>query len=245
MKKTIILLILFSSFAFLLSTSTVYASLVTIDGEGKVVVNVLSAEESIELEIPRSEYLEVKNIVAVTPDPNAKITLSKAGGIVKLNVSTASGDKSLDVTSYKEEIIEIEERPQAEKLVIGVVNGKFTIEQRNVVANTDFDIHIDPATAGLILETPSGFNYLSILPRQAVNSVLRSKTINRIGEDSTINIIETDRQLSYEVAGEKVINVFNLFEYPVPVKAQVSASTGEILSVDQPTWLWVARFLLD
>lgn len=245
MKVAKTFLVFFLSFIFLISTSSAYASLVTINEEGRIVINVLSAEESLELEIPRGEYLEVKNIVSATPDPEAKITLSKDGGKVKLNVSTASGDKSLDVTSYKDEIVEVEERPQAEKLVIGVRDGKFTIAQRDVIAITDYDINIDPQDARLMLETPSGLAYLSILPRQAVNSVLRSKTINRIGGDGALSIIETDRELSYEVAGDKVINVFNLIEYPVPVKVNVSASTGEILSVDQPTWLRVIRFLLD
>ncbi len=245
MKVAKTFLVFFLSFIFLISTSSAYASLVTINEEGRVVINVLSAEESLELEIPRGEYLEVKNIVSVTPDPEAIITLSKDGGKVKLNVSTASGDKSLDVTSYKDEIVEVEERPQAEKLVIGVRDGKFTIAQRDVVAITDYDINIDPQGARLALETPSGLAYLSILPRQAVNSVLRSKIINRIGGDGALSIIETNRELSYEVAGDKVINVFNLIEYPVPVKVNVSASTGEILSVDQPTWLRVIRFLLD
>lgn len=244
-QKILLLPFLVLLLLFFLSATSVKASLVTIDEEGRVIINVLSAEESIELEIPRSEYLEIKDIAAVTPDPDAKITLAKADGKVKLNVSTSSGDKSLDVTNYKEEIVEIEERPEVERLVIGVSEGKFTIEQRGVVAETDFDINIDPASAGLTLETPSGFSYLSIFPRQAVNSVLRSKIINRIGGDSTLKIIETDSELSYEVAGDKVINLFNLIEYPVPVKVRVSASTGEILSIDQPTWLRIIRFLLD
>jgi hypothetical protein len=63
--KTFLVFIL--SFIFLISTSSAYASLVTINEEGRIVINVLSAEESLELEIPRGEYLEVKNIVSVTP----------------------------------------------------------------------------------------------------------------------------------------------------------------------------------
>ena len=78
-----------------------------------------------------------------------------------------------------------------------------------------------------------------------MDSVLRSKKINRIGVDNKLNIIENDRELSYEVGGERVINLFNIVEYSVPVTVQVSASTGEILLVDQPTWLKVLGFLLD
>ena len=53
MKLFKLLLFLFLAFLiFATSVQVAHASLVTIDKEGKVVVNVLSAEESIELEIP-------------------------------------------------------------------------------------------------------------------------------------------------------------------------------------------------
>lgn len=240
--KLLVSLALF--FLFLISTSGLaYASLVTIDKEGKVTINVLSAEESIELEIPRKEFLEVKDIAKGTPDPEAKISLAKIDGKIKLNVSTSSGEKSLDVTNYKEEIIEIEERSEVERVTISVKAGKFTIEQKGVVAETDFAISINPRTARLALITSSGHRFLSILPRQATEIVLRSKYINRIGRQDRLVISEQGRELSYEVAGDRVINLFNIFEYNVPVSAHISASTGEILSINQPTWLKVLGFL--
>lgn len=241
MKKVFIL------FAFLLSffffTPEVHASLVVIDSQGKIIVNVLSIEDSIELEIPRRDFLEIKDIAADTPDPNAKISLTKVDGKVKLNISTSSGDKSLDVTNYKEEIVEIEERSEIERLTISVSDNKFTIEQKGVVAETDYEINIDPKSAGLTLTTPSGFRYLSILPRQAVETILRSKVINKISGSSKILLAEYSGELIYEVAGERVINLFNIFDYSVPVSARVSASTGEILTVEQPTWLRIFGFL--
>jgi hypothetical protein len=229
--------------AFFLTASSAQASLVTIGSEGKVILNVLSVEDSIELEIPRRDYLQVKNIVAGTPDPDAIISLARVDGKVKLNVLTKSGEKSLDVTNYKEEIVEIEERPELERLTIAIQNDKFTIEQKGITAVTDFAINIDPQTAGLTLETPSGFRYLSILPRQAVETLLRSKVINRIASGSRISLAEYSGELFYEVTGERVINLFNIFDYRVPVSARVSASTGEILTVEQPTWLRIFGFL--
>lgn len=228
---------------FFLTSPLVHASLVTIDKEGRVIVKVLSVEDSIELEIPRREFLEVKNIVAETPDPDAKISLAKEDGRVQLNVSTSSGYKSLDVTNYKDDIVEIEERPAVERLTISILADKFTIEQAGVVAETDYEINIDPQTAGLTLETPTGFRYLSILPRQATEVVLRSRYINRIEGQGKLVISEEGRELLYKVSGERVINLFNIVEYSVPVSARVSASTGEVLSVEQPTWLRVLGFL--
>ena len=227
-----------------ISPASAYASLVTIDPQGGIVFNVLSVEDTIELEIPRRDYLEVKDIADETPDPNAKISLLKEDGKIKLQVSTESGDKSLDVTHYKDEVIEILERPESERLTIGVSDGKFIIEQRGVVAETEFAINIDPQTTGLTLETPSGLRFLSILPREATEAVLRSKFINRIGAEQRIYLEEEEGQdLAYLISGDKVINLFNIFEYSTPVKAKVSASTGEILSVEQPTWLKIIGFL--
>ncbi|MCH7641106.1 hypothetical protein IID22_02845, partial [Patescibacteria group bacterium] len=244
MKLFKLLLFLFLAFLiFATSAQVTRASLVTIDKEGKVVINVLSAEESIELEIPRRDYLEVKNIAEVTPDPDAKISLLRVNGKVKLNISTSSGDKSLDVTNYKGEIVEIEERPAVERIAISVLGDKFEIVQRGVVAITTYEINIDPQTARITLETPSGLRFLSILPRQAVDITLQAKYINRIGGQDKLDLKEEGGDLSYVVHGDKVINPFDLFEYNVPVKVYVSASTGEILSVDQPTWLRILGFL--
>ena len=239
-------LLLFLFFTFLIFATSVQvarASLVTIDKEGKVVINVLSAEESIELEIPEREYLEVKNIAEGIPDPQAKISLLRSDGRVSLQISTSSGDKSLDITNYQDEIVEIEERPAVERIAISVLGDKFEIVQRGVVAVTTYEINIDPQTARLTLETPSGLRFLSILPRQAVDITLQAKYINRIGGQNKLDIKEQGSELSYVVHGDKVINLFDLFEYKVPVKASVSASTGEILSVDQPTWLRILGFL--
>ena len=147
------------------------------------------------------------------------------------------------MTNYQDEIVEIEERPEVERFTISLSEGKFIIDQGGILAETYFTINIEPKTAELTLETPSGFRYLSILPREAVETILRAKTINRLKEGSKLIISEQNRELSYEIFGDRVIDVFNLVEYSVPVSSRVSASTGEILSVNQPTWLRILGFL--
>ena len=234
--------VVLSAFWFIVTPSA-QASLVVIDKEGRVVINVLSAEESIELEIPSSEFFEIKNVVSETPEQDAKISLAKVDGKATLEVSSSSGNKSLDVTDYNKDVIEIEERPQVQKLTISVLGDKFIIGQRNVFAETDYQINIDASSARLTLETPSGLRFLSILPRQATDSVLRAKYINRIESEKKLVIKEEGSDLTYEVFGDKVFNIFNLFEYGVPVSAKVSASTGEILSIEGPTWWKVINFL--
>ena len=232
------------AFFFLsLASDKALASLVVVQKDGKVVLNVLSIENTVELEIPRRDYLEIKNIAQEIPEPGSKISLTRKDGRVTLNVSTKSGEKSLDVTNYKDEIVEIEERPALETVKIGVSDNQFTIEQRGVIARTDYEINIDPESAGITLTTPSGLRFLSILPYQAVETALRAKIINRLTNQNNVAIIEEGRELSYELAGERVLNFFDVFEYPVPVKTKISASTGEVLSIEQPTWLRILGFL--
>ena len=244
MKKYKIFLTLFIfNLFFVLSVSKVDASLVTIDKYGKVIIKVLSAEESIGLEIPQSDFLEVKNIISETPDADAVITLAKTDGKSTLKVSSNSGDKSMDVTNYKGEVLVVEERPEVQKLTFFVSGDKFTLVQRGVYAETDYQINVDPTSAKLTLEAPSGLRYLSVLPHQATDAVLRANFINRIDEGKRLIIKEEGSDLTYEVFGDKIFNIFNLFEYGVPVSAKVSASTGEILSIEGPTWLKVINFL--
>lgn len=226
-----------------LSANLAYASLININKEGKVVINVLSAEESIGLEIPQSDFFEVRNIISETPDADAVITLAKTDGKSTLKVSSNSGDKSLDVTNYKDEVLVVEERPEVQKLTFFVSGDKFTLVQRGVYAETDYQINVDPTSAKLTLNAPSGLRYLSVLPRQATDAVLRANFINRIDEGKRLIIKEEGSDLTYEVFGDKIFNIFNLFEYGVPVSAKVSASTGEILSIEGPTWLKVINFL--
>lgn len=229
---------------FIIFPSKIDASLVSINKEGKVLVKVLSSEDSIELEIPQSEYLEVTNIAKEIPDPEAKILLSKDEGKISLLVSAKSGEKSLDVTNYKQEVIEIEERPEKQKLTIAVSADKFSIKQEDIVAETDFNININLESAKLSLETPSGFKFLSILPKEAAETILRTKLINRLNKGTSFLLTETQEgDLSYKITGEKVINFFNIFDYAISVKTTISASTGEILSIDEPSWLKVFSFL--
>jgi len=71
---------------------------------------------------------------------------------------------------------------------------------------------------------------------------LRAKFVNKI-PDSNIELIEKDKELQYVIAGEKVFDILGLMEYSVPVTTFISASTGEILSIDSPTWFKYIKFL--
>lgn len=230
---------------FFLSSSVVAASLVTVKNDGEIVWAVLSSQDEVALEIPRRDFLEVKDISAGTkPSSDVKISLTRTTDGVLLKVESDLEEKELDVTGYSDGLVEIEERAQSRQVRIGLDQDKFSIEQEGVVALTEFPLMIDSESAELSVVTISGTKYLSVLPLQAVESTLRSQVINRFSRGQRIPLVEGEHgELTYVIQGHRSINIFNLFNHKVPVSTYVSASTGEILSVDQPTWLKILGFL--
>jgi len=111
------------------------------------------------------------------------------------------------------------------------------------VVTTDYPININPKKNEISVQTPSGIRFLSVLPVEAAESILRARVMTRLTGEKTF-LLEGERgELVYEMNGEKVLNIFNLLDYPVEVKTKVSVLTGEIVEIDQPTWLRIVSFL--
>ena len=237
MRKVSFLLTLLVFLPFFLP-KTAAASILVVKNDGKVVVNVLASESSLALRVPERGKLGVKD-VASEGGSNENISLSKENDKISLKVGS---DKVYDVSNWKDNIIEIEERPEVKSIKIELLDGKFRIESDGVFALTDLPITIDPAKNKFSVTTPTGERYVSILPNDAVQTVLRAKTLSETQKG--MDLVEEGGILSYAVRGDKKVNLFDFFNLKVPVTAKVSASTGEIVSVDQPPWLRVLSFIL-
>jgi len=239
MKKFIVTTLFF--FLFFLFPSSCSASLVTVTSSGEVIQNVLSLQDGLALAVPEKKDIEVSQEVS-DENGDEPIFLNKNDEGITLSVGEGSERKTFDISSWNEDLIEIEERQDTEKINIFVNDGKFAIEQGGFTAYTDFPINIDPVENRISLKTSSGSVFLAIFPIDAAQTVLRSKYVTRATQAT---ILEKEvGTLAYEVKGEKEINLFNITKYKIPVNTQVSASTGEILSVDQPIWLKVYNLLL-
>jgi len=230
-----LLLVIFVIAFFFGYSKDAHAVLITLQDNGEVSVNVLAAEDGIELEIPEKKQVEVENLV--NEEKAAQVTLSKTGDTLAVNVVGNGNDKTLDVTNYKDNIIEIVERPEVERMFISVIGDKFVIKQNGIVVETDYEININPNDAGVTVKTPSGYKFLSVNPKTAVDTFLRTKLVSRLSFDKRVALTEQDNELAYEIEGDKVFNFFGLVEYDVPVRTKISASTGELLAIDEPTWL--------
>ena len=239
----LIFLVLF----FLGAQTTVKADgLVTVDSNGYIYWNVLAAESPSGLQVPKASDISIKQIAQVDSNLGASVALSKNGGQVNLVVSTGSAKKEINVSNWKQDLVEIEERPQVQKLNIGLENGKFSLRQGGVTALTDLPIQIDAKSAGLSVLTSTGNRFVSILPVQAVDTLLRAKYISRLTSTNSMELNEdASNNLVYQIKGEKIINILNVYNYKVDVEGSVSASTGEVLSVNEPTWLKLFGFMLS
>lgn len=241
MKKSLLFALLFLFFLF---PRTAFASLIVIDKDGEVIWKVLASETT--LGIPRSSEIIVKNVAGSASQANSLVSLLRENGKVMLSVKEGNQEKSLDVTQIGGEIVEIEERPQARKVKIGVLGEKFLIEEDGTLALTDFPIKVDPKRAEVSVVTGTGSRILPFLPKEALEVAIRAKSITELKQGHTMELAEGGLgELTYEIPGQKTINLVNLLKFQVPVTTSISALTGEVLSIEQPAWLRVFGFLFS
>ena len=103
-------------------------------------------------------------------------------------------------------------------------------------------VNIDPYENQLSLTTRTGKKYLKVLPFDAAQSILRTRLINNINSEP-FKIVEGEKGLSYVINGNKVISVLNVYDIEIPITARVSALTGEVIAIDEPSWLKPLSFL--
>ena len=221
------------------SAAPAAASLVTVKGGGEVVFNVLADQDAIALDVKSTSELDV-NSVAGDSKGDDSILVKKEGEKIVLNVGDS---KMMDVTTWGEDLIEIEERGETKKMNISLDGGNFVLTQSQISATTEFPINVDPKENSISVITPSGSTFLSILPAEAVETALRTRFITKLKEGRIRIEEEETGKLAYSISGEKELNIFNLLDFEVPVTTYISTTTGEVLKVDQPKWLSVAGFL--
>ncbi len=229
---------LFLFLIFFLSFSVPYtsASLITVRKDGKIVWNVLSEKT---YERTRSSSLEVKKVGEEFREA-AFISLEKKGSKVNLVVSSENSLRELDIEESPS-LVEIEERPEIQEIVFGVRDGRFSLEQNGVVGLTDYPIQIDVKKSSISILTSKGGEFLKILPREAVDFALRTRLISKANKE--VEIFEINDTLQYKIEGERVFNFLDLFKYSIPVTVFISATNGELLSIDSPTWYKYLKFL--
>lgn len=234
---------LFGVLLCLMLTKTAYPSVVSaqiliVRNNGEIDYKVLSFSDEIKPEIPKSSNFDVKQSPAVSTAEKPTIALTRNGESVNVLVDEYGSKKEFLINKSTDVILELEERPETSKLEIGYKDGFFTLIQNNFTAYTNFAIKIDAVNARLTVSTERGERIVSIMPNSAIQYLVKSKVINKVSENR-LELIEKDSELVYQVSGERLLNIFDLYKYPIEVNSFVSASTGEIVLVEAPVWLKV------
>lgn len=236
MKRIIVPILFF--FLFLFSASDVSASLLTIKKDDQIILKVLGDQASIDLKESSSNF-DLKEVINKVIDKDNQISLTKESGKIALKVG---GEEEINVTNMEENLIEVEERPKVKKMTIKLKDGKFMIEQNGVSALTDRAINIDPSRNKFLIDTSDGRKFLTVFPYDAAQSILRTRILNQI-DNAPFEITEKDNKVYYVINGEKVIKLLSFYDIKIPITAEVSASTGEVVSIDNPEWLKFISFL--
>jgi len=231
--------VLFIAFLFFVFTGRVDASLLIIDKEGSLSWNVLSYEASLAIDVPGDTDIEVKKVGAEAVGTRTIVTLKKENDKITLS---EIGGRELDVSSWEDDVIEVEERGDVKKLKITIDDGKFVLEQDGVKAVTEYPIEIDAKENKISLETDTGYKYLALLPYDAAQSFLRTKIATNVNAGD-MKVVEYEKDITYLINGEKVVNIFNIYDLKLPVSAYISASTGEVMMIE-PSWLGAVNYLL-
>ena len=236
-----------SLFVFaLIIPSASRASLLIKTKTGMIYWNVLSREDELAFGLPKRESLEVTNVLE-NPilSSDSKISLLRSSDKIILRVESNGVKKQIDVSNYGDEIVEIEERGEPQTIRISALPEGFSISQKGITAVTGYSISIEAERQELSVETGSGLHYISVFPFDAVANVVKANIINRLDPQGRVTLSEEDvGEISYVIEGERVIKLFNIFSFDVPVITKVSASTGQVLKVDQPIWLSFFGFIL-
>jgi hypothetical protein len=232
--RKVFISILFSFFIFALNNRIASAALLNINNKGELIWQVLG--DSTNLNIPKPSEIQIKSIASNLPN-NSEVSLSNTDGKITLN--------GMDVTNLKENLVEVEARGNSNDLKIGSVDNKFTIEENGLKAITAFPITVDPVKNELSVTTNSGSRLVSVLPYEAILSLMRGKFIDGI-KGNVINLNESSGgQLEYVVPGTKKVNLFNVASINADVNSTISASNGEIIKIDEPQWLKFFGFLFS
>ncbi|MEK7526395.1 MAG: hypothetical protein AAB546_02860 [Patescibacteria group bacterium] len=230
-SKKVLLAAFFLAIVALTSPMKAKAALVHIDTDGSVIMNVLGASDVIALKVPKRQALEVNG---------NNVDIFREGDSFKLAIN----DTNLNISNYKDNIIEIEETQQAKKIKISLSGDQFKIEQDGISVLTSFPIEINPKNKEISVKTETGKKFLSILPKEAADSLLRSKIVDSVSPIEN-SLIEENGILLYQLQGSKTINLFNVSDYKTNIEAKVSASNGEIVFTNEPVWLKFLSFFLS
>lgn len=224
---------------FISVSSPVHATYVTVTKDGEVVTKVLADSDEQVMKKGKPEKIDVTKVGEHESSTNPTVSLSKQDDKLQILVANAEGSKTLAVPEKQDSLVEIEERPEIQRISIGFVDNQFSVRQRGFTALTNFPLTVDAKNARIVATTTTGDTFISVLPLEAVQSMIRSGIVTSV-TDNTLTMLEVGKELQYKIKGEKIFSLLHIYDYAIPVEAYISATDGSIRRIDSSTWY---RFL--
>ena len=175
--------------------------------------------------------------------PNMHIHMKKEdNGTIKLTAITENGQK---IPLQDSAISEINDALSEKDIHVGTGSAnQLVIQSGNTQAETQLPVTLDPNTKTLAVTTPQGTKDLTVLPNQAVNSLLHQDILSHIASTTTTasmgavlnatQLTEINNQPAYQIQGVLTRNLFGLFPIAFTKTVFVSAQNGQVLQIQQP-----------
>lgn len=202
----------------------------------------------------RTESENKKNRTLVSQNVK-KIIFETKNGISTIKLETEDGTE-------EEELADNEEYKLGGKfddIFLESDDSGSILRQDDLKVRTNFPISINLETNELTITTLSGVKTVTVLPKQAIENLLRSKKISFIlptasptpstlPQESPVATLENElidtkgNEIEIEVIGDEVLyliqgvkekKLFGVFNISIPQKFEVSAETGEVLNTNQ------------
>src|SRR5258705_1021196 len=207
MRRIVLSLIVFCSLFIFVSTP-VHATYVTVTKDGEVVTKVLADSDEQIMKKGKPEKIDVTKVGEHESNTNSTVTLSKENDKIQILVANAEGSRKLTVPEKLDSLVEIEERPEIQKISIGFIDNQFSVRQEGFTALTNFPLTVDAKNARVVATTTTGDTFISVLPLEAVQSMIRSGIVTSV-TDNTLTMLEVGKELQYNIKGEKIFSILH------------------------------------
>lgn len=199
-----------------------------------------------EIETPDGQKIKTK----VEDDGTTKVEVEHGqlklkyvleNGQIKLKAENEQGQE----VELKDEELEgveneIENELGEDGIEIATGSGKPILTRNNVAALTDFPLSVDVGTNRLIVTTPAGQKVVTVLPDQAVQNLLATNIVNKIGQVSDTDLTSglenlsgvvkleiRDDEVVYRVKGTKTHRLLGFILIDTTTTVFVSTDTGQ------------------
>ncbi|HET9947145.1 MAG TPA: hypothetical protein VFQ63_03715 [Patescibacteria group bacterium] len=164
-------------------------------------------------------------------------------GSISIKAKKADGT---EVQLQTNALDQINESLKEKDIEVGTTSANgFAIRSGGVEAQTSFPLSVDPSTKTLAVTTPNGTTDVTVLPNQAVKSLLDQKVLSNIlstgnattasaaAGTQTVGLTEVNNQPAFAIQGVSDKRLFGLFPVAFNKTVFVSAQNGQTLQTQE------------